>query len=99
MEFIATVNDIKFINDSKATNVNSVWYALECMETPVIWVAGGVDKGNDYSDLLSLVEKKVKHLICLGKDNKKLIKTFSHLAGSINAKMRRSCENCTQNCR
>jgi UDP-N-acetylmuramoylalanine--D-glutamate ligase len=83
LEFIATVNDIKFINDSKATNVNSVWYALECMETPVIWVAGGVDKGNDYSDLLSLVEKKVKHLICLGKDNKKLIKTFSHLVESV----------------
>ena len=83
LEFVATVNDIKFINDSKATNVNSVWYALECMKTPVIWIAGGVDKGNDYRDLLPLVDKKVKHLICLGKDNKKLIETFSNLVESV----------------
>lgn len=83
LEFVAEINEIKFINDSKATNVNSVWYALECMETPVIWVAGGVDKGNDYRDLLPLVDKKVKHLICLGKDNKKLIETFSDLVESI----------------
>jgi UDP-N-acetylmuramoylalanine--D-glutamate ligase len=77
LEYVATINDIRFINDSKATNVNSVWYALECMKTPVIWVAGGVDKGNDYRDLIPLVEEKVKHLICLGKDNSKLIETFS----------------------
>ena len=83
LEFVAEINEIKFINDSKATNVNSVWYALECMETPVIWVAGGVDKGNDYRDLIPLVDKKVKHLICLGKDNKKLIETFSNLVESI----------------
>lgn len=83
LEFVATVNEIKFINDSKATNVNSVWYALECMETPVIWIAGGVDKGNDYRDLLPLVKSKVKHLICLGKDNKKLIETFSELVESV----------------
>lgn len=83
LEFVSTVNEVKFINDSKATNVNSVWYALECMETPVIWIAGGVDKGNDYRDLLPLVEKKVKHLICLGKDNKKLIETFSDLVETV----------------
>lgn len=83
LEFVATVNEIKFINDSKATNVNSVWYALECMEAPVIWIAGGVDKGNDYRDLLPLVKSKVKHLICLGKDNKKLIETFSELVESV----------------
>jgi len=77
LEFVATINNIRFINDSKATNVNSVWYALECMKSPVIWIAGGIDKGNDYRDLIPLVEEKVKHLICLGKDNAKLIKTFS----------------------
>ena len=83
LEFVATVNDIKFINDSKATNVNSVWYALECMDRPLIWIVGGIDKGNDYSDLLPLVEKKVKHMICLGKNNKKLLKTFSKLVESV----------------
>ena len=77
LEFVATINNIRFINDSKATNVNSVWYALECMKSSVIWIAGGIDKGNDYRDLIPLVEEKVKHLICLGKDNAKLIKTFS----------------------
>ena len=88
LEYVATVNDIRFVNDSKATNVNSVWYALECMDNPVIWIAGGIDKGNDYRDLLTLVENKVKVLICLGKDNAKLIATFKdkietiHLAES-----------------
>ncbi|PCJ82656.1 MAG: UDP-N-acetylmuramoyl-L-alanine--D-glutamate ligase [Bacteroidetes bacterium] len=83
LEYVATVNDIRFINDSKATNVNSVWYALECMSSPVIWIAGGIDKGNDYRDLLPLVENKVKHLICLGKDNSKLIATFSEKVETI----------------
>ena len=77
LEYVATINNIRFINDSKATNVNSVWYALECMKTPVVWIAGGIDKGNNYQDLLPLVEEKVKHLVCLGKDNSKLIETFS----------------------
>lgn len=77
LEYVADVNQIRFINDSKATNVNSVWYALECMDRPVIWIVGGIDKGNDYRDLIALVKDKVKHMICLGKDNKKLIKTFS----------------------
>lgn len=83
LEYVADVNEIRFINDSKATNVNSVWYALECMDRPLIWIVGGIDKGNDYSDLLPLVEKKVKHMICLGKDNKKLLKTFSKLVESV----------------
>ena len=77
LEYVADVNQIRFINDSKATNVNSVWYALECMDRPVIWIVGGIDKGNDYRDLIALVKDKVKHMICLGKYNKKLIKTFS----------------------
>jgi len=77
LEYVADVNNIRFINDSKATNVNSVWYALECMDNDLIWIVGGIDKGNDYADLIPLVEQKVKHMICLGTDNQKLIDTFS----------------------
>jgi UDP-N-acetylmuramoylalanine--D-glutamate ligase len=66
-------------NDSKATNVNSTWYALECMTKPVVWIAGGVDKGNDYSTLEPLVKEKVKALICMGKDNEKLKKSFGDI--------------------
>lgn len=76
LESVAFVNGIEFINDSKATNINSVWYALESMTKPVVWIAGGVDKGNDYEELLSLVKEKVKALICLGTDNTKLRKAF-----------------------
>ncbi len=71
-----TIRGVEFINDSKATNVNSTWYALECMDDNVIWIAGGTDKGNDYSPLFELVEKKVKALICLGTDNTKLLRDF-----------------------
>lgn len=77
LEFVAKVNGITFINDSKATNVNSTWYALESQDHPIIWIAGGVDKGNDYSELYKLAETKVKALICLGTDNDKLIKAFT----------------------
>ncbi len=76
LELVAKVNGIKFINDSKATNVNATWYALESQKETVIWIVGGVDKGNDYADLIPLVESKVKAIICLGTDNKKLIETF-----------------------
>lgn len=76
LEFVSKINGVKFINDSKATNVNSAWYALESQIETVIWIVGGVDKGNDYTDLIPLVESKVKAIICLGTDNKKLIKTF-----------------------
>jgi len=76
LEKVVSVRGIEFVNDSKATNINSTWYALECMTKPVIWIAGGVDKGNDYSELMPLVESKVKALICLGTDNEKLIKAF-----------------------
>ncbi|MBR4975060.1 MAG: UDP-N-acetylmuramoyl-L-alanine--D-glutamate ligase [Bacteroidales bacterium] len=76
LENVLTVKGVQYINDSKATNVNSSWYALECMERPVVWIAGGTDQGNDYSELYDLVEKKVKALICLGKDNTKLHKSF-----------------------
>ncbi len=76
LENVLTVKGVQYNNDSKATNVNSSWYALECMDRPVVWIAGGTDKGNDYSELYDLVEKKVKALICLGKDNTKLHKSF-----------------------
>jgi UDP-N-acetylmuramoylalanine--D-glutamate ligase len=77
LEFVAKVCGIEFINDSKATNVNATWFALESMEQPTVWIVGGVDKGNDYSELLSLVDEKVKAIICLGKENQKIIDAFS----------------------
>lgn len=76
LEFVAKVHGIEFINDSKATNVNSTWFALESMDKPTVWIVGGVDKGNDYTDLKALVKEKVKAIICLGKDNKKIIEAF-----------------------
>lgn len=77
LEFVAKVHGIEFINDSKATNVNSTWFALESMDKPTVWIVGGVDKGNDYSELYELVNEKVKAIICLGKDNKKIIDAFA----------------------
>ena len=82
LEFVQEVNGITFINDSKATNVNSVWYALECATTPVIWIAGGIDKGNDYRTLVPLVRDKVKHMICMGKNNAPLHAAFDELVES-----------------
>jgi UDP-N-acetylmuramoylalanine--D-glutamate ligase len=83
LEKVLTVHGIEFINDSKATNINSTWYALESMAAPVVWIAGGVDKGNDYSVLHELVKSKVKALICLGKDNKKLHEAFEGMVDTI----------------
>lgn len=77
LEFVAKVNGIEFINDSKATNINSAWYALESMEQPTVWIVGGVDKGNDYSELDALVKAKVKAIVCLGLDNSKIIEAFA----------------------
>jgi UDP-N-acetylmuramoylalanine--D-glutamate ligase len=76
LEPVITVCGINFINDSKATNVNSTWYAIECMDKDIVWIVGGIDKGNDYSELFDLVKKKVKAVVCLGKDNKKIIEAF-----------------------
>jgi UDP-N-acetylmuramoylalanine--D-glutamate ligase len=76
LESVAKVHGVEFINDSKATNVNSVWFALESQNHPVIWIVGGQDKGNDYTDLLPLVQEKVKAIVCLGVDNTKLHKAF-----------------------
>jgi UDP-N-acetylmuramoylalanine--D-glutamate ligase len=83
LERFIKVHGIDFINDSKATNVNSTWYALESMTAPVVWIAGGTDKGNDYAELLELVKHKVKALICLGVDNSKLHKAFDGVIPSI----------------
>lgn len=76
LEFAGKTNGVEFINDSKATNVNSAWYALESMDRPVIWIAGGVDKGNNYEELKPLVKEKVKLIICLGLDNRKIHQSF-----------------------
>jgi len=83
LEHVASVHGINFINDSKATNVNSTWYALESMEEPTIWIAGGVDKGNDYTMLEALVKSKVAGIVCLGKDNSKLHAAFEGLVENI----------------
>jgi len=78
MEPVLTVKGVEFINDSKATNVNSTWYALESMEKPTILILGGVDKGNDYSLLLDLVKEKVKAIVCMGLDNRKIHEAFGN---------------------
>ncbi len=83
LEFVAKVNGIEFINDSKATNVNATWFALESMENPTVWIVGGVDKGNDYSELIELVKGKVKAIICLGLDNQKIIEAFENEVDTI----------------
>ena len=83
LEFVAKINGVEYINDSKATNVNSVFYALECMDKTTIWIVGGVDKGNDYTDLLPLVREKVKAIVCLGIDNEKIKDTFGSVVDII----------------
>ena len=83
MEHVLTIQKVKYINDSKATNVNAVYYALDSMKNSTVWIAGGVDKGNDYNQLLPLVREKVKAIICLGLDNKKIIDTFSSISDLI----------------
>ncbi len=83
MEHVASVRGVEFINDSKATNVNSTWYALESMEKPTILILGGVDKGNDYTILEALVTEKVKAIVCLGVDNKKIHAAFNNVVTQI----------------
>ncbi len=79
LEKVLKINGVQYINDSKATNVNATFYALECMEVPTVWIVGGVDKGNDYMDLMPLVREKVKAIICLGVDNTKIIHMFEEV--------------------
>ena len=83
MEPVATIRGVEFINDSKATNVNSTWYALESMNKPTILILGGVDKGNDYSLITELVKEKVKAIICLGTDNRKIHEAFGNITSPI----------------
>ncbi len=83
LEPVLKIRGIEFINDSKATNVNSTWYGLESMNNKVVWIAGGIDKGNDYSALDRLVREKVRAIVCLGKDNSKIINAFSGAVSTI----------------
>ena len=83
LEYVASIHGVDYINDSKATNVNSTWFALESMHKDVIWIAGGLDKGNDYSSLEPLVRAKVRAIICLGIDNRKIKETFSGLVETL----------------
>ncbi len=79
LEKVAEVNGVTYINDSKATNVDSVFYALQAMDTPTVWIVGGQDKGNDYSPLFKLVRKKVKAIVCMGVDNSKIVQAFKKM--------------------
>lgn len=79
LEKVLKIQNVQYINDSKATNVNATFFALDSMTTPTVWIVGGVDKGNDYSELMSLVHEKVKAIICLGIDNKKIIEAFANI--------------------
>jgi len=83
MEFIATVRGVEFINDSKATNVNSTWFALESMQKPTVLILGGTDKGNDYTLIADLVKEKVKGIVCMGIDNKKIVAAFKNFVPTI----------------
>ncbi len=79
LEKVLKIQNVQYINDSKATNVNATFFALDSMNTPAVWIVGGVDKGNDYNELMSLVREKVKAIICLGVDNKKIIDVFGNV--------------------
>ena len=83
LERFLKVHGIDFINDSKATNVNSTWYALESMTKHTVWIVGGIDKGNNYDELMDLVRNKVKAIVCLGKDNSKIVKAFKDVVPNI----------------
>ncbi|MBA6153454.1 UDP-N-acetylmuramoyl-L-alanine--D-glutamate ligase [Gelidibacter maritimus] len=83
LEEVLKINKVRYINDSKATNVNSTYFALDSMDAPTIWIVGGVDKGNDYRELFPLINEKVKAIICLGVDNEKLLKTFGKMVDTI----------------
>lgn len=83
LEPVLKISGVEYINDSKATNVNATYYALDSMQTPTVWIVGGVDKGNDYLDLMPLVREKVKAIICLGLDNQKIVQTFCNVVDLI----------------
>ena len=92
LEPVMSVGGVLYINDSKATNVDAAWYALECQTRPVVWIVGGTDKGNDYKVLESLVSEKVKAIVCLGVDNRKIHEAFESIVGRENIKDTMSAE-------
>lgn len=83
LEFVLKINGVQYVNDSKATNINATFYALDSVKAPIVWIVGGVDKGNDYLDLMPMVREKVKAIICLGMDNQKITQTFSNVIDLI----------------
>ncbi len=96
LEKVLSVGGVLYINDSKATNVDAAWYALECQERPVVWIVGGTDKGNDYSVLTSLVAEKVRGIVCLGVDNRKIHEAFEPVVGEGGMVDTRSAEEAVQ---
>ena len=83
LEKVLKIQNVQYINDSKATNVNATFFALDSMNTPTVWIVGGVDKGNDYSELMPLVREKVKAIVCLGVDNTKIIEAFGNVVDMV----------------
>lgn len=83
LENVLKINNVQYVNDSKATNVNATFYALDAMKSATVWIVGGVDKGNDYTELYPLVNEKVKAIICLGVDNSKIINAFGNCVDNI----------------
>ena len=96
LEPVLSIGDVLYINDSKATNIDSAWYALECQTRPVVWIVGGTDKGNDYSVLEKLVRDKVKAIVCLGVDNTKIHAAFEDIVGAENIVDTRSATEAVQ---
>ena len=86
LEKVLKINNVMYINDSKATNVNATFYALDSMESPTVWIVGGVDKGNNYSELMELVDEKVKAIVCIGQNTDNIYKSFKdHVDNIVNA--------------
>ena len=98
LEPVLSIRDVLYINDSKATNVDAAWYALDCQTRPVVWIVGGTDKGNDYSVLNELVKEKVRKIVCLGVDNRKIHEAFEGIVGAENMVYTRSAEECVKTC-
>ena len=98
LEPVLSIKDVLYINDSKATNVDAAWYALDCQTRPVVWIVGGTDKGNDYSVLNDLVRQKVRKIVCLGVDNRKIHEAFEGIVGAENIVDTRSAEECVKTC-
>ncbi len=98
LEKVLSIKDVLYINDSKATNVDAAWYALECQTRPVVWIVGGKDKGNDYSVLNELVKSKVKTIVCMGLHNEKIHEAFEKIVGKKNIYDTYSAAECVKKC-